>query len=1374
MASPSPAGSPAADFLTPRTKLAKELEAIDNAPTPTPKRKQSPVNEAQRSAKSTTINPFLEDSDDESLAQLPHASSRLASGTDASSGDDSVKDMRRPRGGAARRMLAAQDNGSPPARQSLGVKSITYRDQNTSLNGEHDDLYDVTPVRKRISRRPMASSPPASARSVGLFVSPAKNTQDDSDGDLPAPIGGSRLADLVAKNREKRLTKEAEEKARKERAASAHASADAPDNEIESSQHAPDENVERIMSDAVKPARKASKKALLEMERETQRMSRQMALAHQMKVKRKFTMGDFAKRFQKPAEQQKESGPDNTTSSSAPNSDGPEPAAKEPVSTPPSSPPTPLDRQRALVEHGALSKMKPVREETLTSLKSMIDEDEEPPDLAQILNSPRKKKVEAEEAPQPQLEEKKGLKLARLGKNSSKPVQLDDSDDDNLEIIQPMPRHLRAFDNIRPSSTTFNEGSKAIQNLKHLSHIGAYVSKLAKKGTKPSIGAPALEAQLRRKAKGQARKQQQERLEELKAKGIVVQTAEERERAQEEYEDLLEKARREATDLRKAEKAAAKEAGVEGADAAASSDDDEYEDELGSGSEEETMGDGGAGDGLVDDLAEEDEEEEKDDAANDEDTEGAASVNENCDYTIKDASEDMELDNASQTTPAPRKTRNTCVVKDDDDESDFEVEDERVEPGPIVAAADEDPFAVFNFGNDSNDALMSPTQAFHATMQTPTQDIEQDSMALYRQLPPPSTSSLPPTMPEQTFEDAQGESQADVVPGSQTQETQGIEFNWQTQAPETPAPALNRGPSAPSETPGWEPTQDQGIRSPWPAARQVRRESTLDSVAEGDHQTQSTVRLRISESPLPPLASAPKRGRLSRRKAVAADESENEEQQADGASQDVRQTDAFRKMARRRKEALTAAERAEAAREMKGMLEEQAEESEDEYAGLGGDDFVAPETEQDKEMIDSSHVDVDERALAAHFAERQRQADEAETSRLYKDLTTGALRRKHANAFDLDEDEYDIAVRRRQMRQREEARKRKLLLQDENLAGLAEGKRSKGKDAFLKAIADDDGDDELITLSDGEEDIAAPSAQDDSQSAQCQDSSERQQETTGNKRRLSAENGDSQSQDRPPAKQRRTHPTAASLSRPTSMLQIQESLSFLLDEPHEAPLAGPTALDASSDLDSEDENASDREYDTAGAAELETSVLEADDAAAIAEEHNRFNDGGFAPDTAAMPPPPAPVRAPAGQRRTRAPVVDRLSLRREASSYSGNVGGKASAWAASSMAAKATPSLLRRATTSAMVGNDRGVTTSNSGAGGLRREASAGSGEAGMKKGGSKKSSLAYLARAEERRGIVEAGSRRRREETERMAKLRRQEGARGWGLAGGVGGKFE
>lgn len=1238
--------------------------------------------------------------------------------------DDSDIDIRRPMGRAARRMLG----GSPK----------TQTQQSSSLSDE-DDLYSATP-RKKQNKSP---SPPQSDARSSLFVSPAKpgQDQDESDEDLPMnPIGSKqKLAALVAEKRAERLAKEAEEE--QQRSAFAHASSDLPDEIVEDARAASNPEIERIMSDAAKPTRKASKKAMLDMERETQRMVRQQALAHQMKTKKKFTTNDLFARFNyRPAGQASAPPPPadgDTTASSAPNSDAVDAVTKEPVSTPPSSPPTPLDRQRALVEQGALSKLVPVREDSLTSIIDDEDEGEELLSMHDMISSSRALEL-AETPAKAASEKKKGLRLARFGKKAV-PVRQDDSSDDELEILKELPSHLSIFDRAKGIQKRQHTDSTAIHILKHLAHAGtdaAHSGRRNKNNSRPSVNPQVLEAQLRLRAKEQARARQLERIAELRAKGIEVQTTEEREREAEEFENLLEKARQDAVDLRKAEKAADNEGKVVASDD--ESEDEDYYD--GSENDDDDERDGVEKDSneMVDDIADESEDEEEEEEDEELEQDGDVDADElageeevppavDAQPASPRAETAAKADWVHQTPVIGRKPRKSHIVLD---EEDSDMEGSQIIANAAAESDDEgaDPFAAFNFGAaKTTNVLMSPTQAFNATMQTPTQNSQQDSLDILAYLAPPGSAARP-SLPVDMETQTQVESQESFVPGSQLPESQQVNLAWETQAPETPVPGLNRGASAATiETPGWEPTQDGGLPTEWQAKQNREQANPLEAMVE--HDTQSTVRLRISESPVP----APKRNRLVRGQRAVVDSSDDEDepdvQPAEAAKKDV-----FREMAKRRKEALTTAEIAEAQREAKQMMDEQAEESEDEYAGLGGDDFVAPETEQDREMIDSSLIDVDERQIAAHFAEKQRVADEAAASKLYKDLMTGGLRRKQANMFDLDDDEDDIALRRRQMRQREEARKRKLLLQDDNIAGLAEGKQSKGKDAFLKAIADDDErDDDVMDLSDADDEENTAETQSDSQSSTQPTQTAPLREVSGNKRRREEEPAE-----RLPAKARRTK--ASAFRAPTSMLELQESVSFLLEEPHVA-LVGPSVLDHS-ESENEDQG-SDKE-----ATDDEEDEVEA--------ERQRQNDGGFAPDQAAMPPP----RLPASARRTapKPTVVDRLSLKRAASTTDSAHGR--TAWAAPVGGAFKVPSLLRRATTNTG-SNERGVTTSN----GLSRENS------GVKNGGTKKSSLAYQARAEERKAIVEAGAKRRAANTAHIATLRRNASS---GFSKAMAGQFE
>ena len=91
----------------------------------------------------------------------------------------------------------------------------------------------------------------------------------------------------------------------------------------------------------------------------------------------------------------------------------------------------------------------------------------------------------------------------------------------------------------------------------------------------------------------------------------------------------------------------------------------------------------------------------------------------------------------------------------------------------------------------------------------------------------------------------------------------------------------------------------------------------------------------------------------------------------------------------------------------RNVVDEAAEESDDEYAGLGGvsdDEGNDEENEDDRGMIahDTQVGKGDEAKLAGLFADRERKDVEAAVSKLLKDITTGALRRKRGANDDLD------------------------------------------------------------------------------------------------------------------------------------------------------------------------------------------------------------------------------------------------------------------------------------------------------------------------------------------------------------------------------------
>ncbi|KAI7542048.1 hypothetical protein KC343_g18236, partial [Hortaea werneckii] len=320
-------GSPPAEMLTPRSKVAKMLADIDDAPTPSPPTRAGNAQQGATDLRKGSPKPAV----------------RQRKGSPAMNdgiSDEADAPIQRPQGKLARRMLGMAASSSPPAPPS-GSKlprssPPAQRDSQTyqlAADDDADDLYSATPNRPRPQQqdtRSLSGSPLGSERGGGLFVSPAKtadheneNEDREDDDELPEnPFGSKKkLAALVAKKREERLAREAKEASqraqrqkshrggskktqrsdvqkRRPRQQAMHNSSDLPDEVLHTSQDLPDpqDDAERLMSDAARPTRKASKKALLEMERETQRMSRQQALAHQMKVKKKFNAADLMAR----------------------------------------------------------------------------------------------------------------------------------------------------------------------------------------------------------------------------------------------------------------------------------------------------------------------------------------------------------------------------------------------------------------------------------------------------------------------------------------------------------------------------------------------------------------------------------------------------------------------------------------------------------------------------------------------------------------------------------------------------------------------------------------------------------------------------------------------------------------------------------------------------------------------------------------------------------------------------------------------------------------------------------------------------------------------------------------------------------------------
>lgn len=147
------------------------------------------------------------------------------------------------------------------------------------------------------------------------------------------------------------------------------------------------------------------------------------------------------------------------------------------------------------------------------------------------------------------------------------------------------------------------------------------------------------------------------------------------------------------------------------------------------------------------------------------------------------------------------------------------------------------------------------------------------------------------------------------------------------------------------------------------------------------------------------------------------------------------------------------------------LADEEAVESEDEWAGMGGnsDDDIDPEmAEELKKMVDDDETGInkskDEAALQKLFASKKRNEDQ-EMEGLLKDVVTGDWRKKKAkgglldlsddDGFDFDkEDDIETQKYNRRLKKAMERRKRKLLENDK----LAAMKNDPKKESFMKVI----------------------------------------------------------------------------------------------------------------------------------------------------------------------------------------------------------------------------------------------------------------------------------------------------------------------------------
>ncbi|KAI1762867.1 MRC1-like domain-containing protein [Hypoxylon sp. FL1150] len=1356
--SPSPAGDASASTspqLSPRSKIQALLATVNHA-----------------------------DSDDESstptIAKALFTSNEKDTITSSEPvEEDDEEEIVRPRGRLAGRMRA---NDVPKTNDT--AKSSKASPEPTTNTDNEDDEVDISVLpRRRLTRPARESIPEVSAdtetpSSPGLFVTPAPETpkqpqqpaaESDTEDEFPADLGkNKKFQELVARKRQERKAKEAEEERKQKERAERMAAQVANESDIDDddvSDISDDAGGRRLTQQVSRPARKASKKALEEMNRETQRLSRSLQLAHEAKTKKKITKASLFDRFNfrtaaAPANPKLSSSSRPTTPGSG-NTD----VDMGDVGTPPSSPPA---APKSVQDVSAPAATPQTSDENLVT--GLGDGDDlELPDLDTLLTQSKKedkgkgKAVEirgnVRESKKPQSKPKRQVRV-KLPQVQANLVMIDS--DEELQITNPKKGRLDAIFNQLPEKKAQEPQSMHI--LRRLAHLSSPTKEPSRgRHAKASMSPAELQMSLQQRARAQAKIERERRLEFLRSKGITVQTEEERQREREQVEDIVARARQEVEEIMQRERDDAKQARKEQkksgeADPLAwdDSEDDSYEESQEedaaeieySGSEEEKDGDDemdDAEDGdkpatnpMFEDEAEEDGESEEE-------------------HTPKATADIASDDEADYELPAarPRRSKNHVhIVSDDEDEDEAAATPKPKtsypkSPSATHSGSPKIPTSVLRSATKNfipglpvpaaGPAGLGLTQIFAGTMDEsqagPASGSPMELMPTVSSFPDSQFSATAgPSQNETMIHDSQPTQRATTQ--AQETQTQGVQLNFLQSQMHGFDSLMQMDGTQMSDF--IEPTQDGGFQNYTPLKQRFidAPQSTVDTVLLG--ATPEAEDENMQDSPL-----IKRRGKLRRRSTLASttlpgsptattDATVPQEAEVDPKAA----ASAFRlmeKAARRKKRMQEKFDKKKS--KATEMIEEQAEESEDEYAGLGGADGEDSSDEDEelvKQMIDdAAGNDGDVAKLAGFFADKERAADAAQVDKLFRDITTGMLRKRRRgggnNDFDLSDSD-DGGEARRRMKRRQFAKMQKALFADERIGKIAENPRNA---AFLKSIEDRNSDDEW----DIGEEMANAAAQDDESQSQGQEqtavpsTAEEQaipnsQPTSGERKRAHAE----EHAPRPPPNARRTKNGV----RPSSLTDVRKELSNLLEDPNGSAASIVPATEIGSD-DSEDEEASPATTSSSASSNKENRRPSADVA-----------------------------------------VVDRIKLKRESSSSLSTSNGRL-AFAASSSSAGAggfkVPALLRRATTNSLMSNSSSTSTSTGTSAASTPTTTKTGGEESrvLKKTAGKRSGINYFARENERRAAV-ADKEKRRE-------ARKWKGAEGRSkVVGGLfgGGKFE
>jgi mediator of replication checkpoint protein 1 len=869
-------------------------------------------------------------------------------------------------------MLEQENEQSRQADTEMADADGAEKEGDVDVDDEDEDL-PVAP--RRLQRRAVnatATALPARSPSPGLFVSSpvrpsptkAPQAQSDSDDDLP-PVKSDRFKALVERKRQERLAKEAEEEARiaerralQEKLASELEELDSGDDDAGGITD--DEGGRRLTQEA-RPTRKASKKALEEMNRETQRMARNMQLAHEARTRKKLSKASLFERFNFRPDGEALPGEPSANSSSRPVS--PPTDADANKETPPSSPPVGEKQDSVQVEENVSASL----DIPMTDARAEHDHPSEPTHL----DKGKGPAIDVEEPSKPaQTKRRVRVRIPIPTKAGTA------GSDDELEITTTTKDKINAvFDSIPFRKA---QESHSILALRALAHVTSPGKEKKRKNEREGMTPGEFQASLLQKAREQARLERDRRLEMLKAQGVVIQTSEERERQMQEVEDILAKAREEAQRIKEEELAAEKKERKENGEADPlawdDSDDEEYVD--GDADEE-------APDVELSGSDEEDEEgdEEEDEGESNDVVAGMAMFEAEAEDAQSETSEILptlhnegaEDEAIERATPLKRRrARNKTVILSDDEANPVE-STPKPKKTPVNSSfmSPAAPTSVLRSAKKTfipglpvqGPAGLSLTQIFAGTM-----DDNQGS-----QLNEPTQSMMPDfdNFPDSNFSATMDDNADDMVLDSQRDETQGETQAVQLNLAQTQMHGLDsllRDDVNSQISDMIEPSQDGGLQRYTPLkSRFVEPPTSTVETISLDQSGEA-----VQSSPLV------RKGRLRRKMEMTSLDDEDaipmsgEKGAKEEAASSKTAFNLLKDAAAAQKKKKLIEEFNKKKSKAKEMVEEQAEESEDEYAGLGGADGEASDDESDasiQDIIDDgAGNDVDERKLAAFYA----------------------------------------------------------------------------------------------------------------------------------------------------------------------------------------------------------------------------------------------------------------------------------------------------------------------------------------------------------------------------------------------------------------------